>query len=120
MSAQRSSIDALRDILDAAEKAQRFTAGMDLPAFRADDQTVFAVTRALEIIGEATKQVPLAVRQRYPHVPWQAMAGMRDKLIHHYPRVNVVLLWKTVQEDLPALIAAMTAILPDVEEEEPS
>ena len=69
MSAHRSYIDALRDILDAAEKAQRFTIGMDLPAFRADDKTVYAVTRSLEIIGEATKQVPVSVRQRYPHVP---------------------------------------------------
>ena len=46
------------------------------------------------------------------------MAGMRDKLIHDYPRINVALLWKTVQEDLPPLIAAMTAILLDVEEED--
>ena len=93
---------------------------MDLPAFRADDKTVFAVTRALEIIGEATKQVPLSVRRRYPRVPWQAIAGMRDKLIHDYPRINITPLWKTVQEDLPPLMAAMTVVLPDVEAEEHS
>jgi uncharacterized protein with HEPN domain len=61
------------------------------------------VIRALEIIGEATKQVPQSVKDSYPEVPWRQMAGMRDKLIHDYFGVNLVVVWKTVIEDLPNL-----------------
>ena len=66
MSSPREVIDYLRDILDAAESAVQFTAGMDFDAFAADKKTIFAVIRALEIVGEATKRIPEAVRQRYP------------------------------------------------------
>jgi len=66
MSQSREVIDYLHDILDAAESAVQFAAGMDFDAFAADKKTTFAVIRALEIIGEATKRIPEAVRQRYP------------------------------------------------------
>jgi len=64
---------------------------------------VFAVIRALEILGEAAKQIPAEVQSRQPDIPWRDLAGMRDKLIHHYFGVNLTLIWKVVQEDLPLL-----------------
>jgi uncharacterized protein with HEPN domain len=66
--------------------------------------------RALEIIGEATKRIPDDVRQRYPEVPWRAMAGIRDKLIHDYVSVNLEVVWKTVREDLPGLLQQLAKI----------
>ncbi|MBI5855133.1 MAG: DUF86 domain-containing protein [Nitrospirae bacterium] len=69
--------------------------------FAQDKKTVYAVVRAFEIIGEAAKKVPPAVRKRHSKVPWKQMAGMRDKLIHEYFGVNVQVLWKTAQEDIP-------------------
>jgi uncharacterized protein with HEPN domain len=78
MKRKREYIDYLRDILEAAQNAEQFVAGMDVTAFEGDAKTSFAVIRALEIIGEAAKHIPSAVRQRYPAVPWRAMAGMRD------------------------------------------
>jgi len=74
----------IKDIVAAMESIEEFIAGMDLASFRADDKTASAVMRKLEIIGEAVKRVPEEVRQRYSHVPWKEMAGMRDKLIHFY------------------------------------
>ncbi len=64
-------------------------------------ETIYAVVRAFEIIGEAAKKVPPSVRKRHAKVPWKQMAGMRDKLIHEYFGVNYQVIWKTAQEDIP-------------------
>ena len=80
---------------------------MTYEQFAGDAKTVFAVVRALEIIGEATKKLPQSVRDRYPKVPWREMAGIRDKLIHDYFGVNLAVVWKTVIEDLPGLRSAI-------------
>jgi uncharacterized protein with HEPN domain len=117
MSRPREVIDYLRDILDAAESAVQFAAGMDFDAFAADKKTIFAVIRALEIVGEATKRIPEAVRQRYPEVPWRQMAGMRDKLSHDYISVNVRRVFDTLHVDVPPLRPALTRILTDLEDE---
>ena len=63
----------------------------------------FAVVRALEVIGEATKHIPASVRKRYPDIPWRKMAGMRDVVIHEYFGVDYDVLWKTVHKDVPDL-----------------
>ena len=70
----------LKDILAAIASIEQFVAGMELEAFRADDKTTSAVMRKLEIIGEATKQIPDEIRRNYPDIPWKEMAAMRDKL----------------------------------------
>lgn len=96
----RSYKDYLQDILDAMNKAQSFVSSMDYEAFKDDDKTAYAVIRALEVIGEATKHVPDNVRQKYPGVPWQDMAGMRDVLIHAYFGVDIETVWLTVTEKI--------------------
>lgn len=57
----------------------------------------------LEVIGEATKRIPNSLKNRYPDVPWQEMAGIRDKLIHDYFGVNIEVVWNTMKQDLPSL-----------------
>jgi len=111
MTPRRTYQDYLQDILEAATHAAEFIAGIDLDTFRQDTEKVYAVTRALEIIGEAARQIPLSAQAAYPELPWQEMIGMRNIVIHRYFGVDAEVLWRTVREDLPPLAAAIAAIL---------
>ena len=74
---------------------------MSCEEFSMDDKTVFAVVRALEIIGEATKQIPDDVRKQNKDIPWKDMAGMRDILIHDYFGVDPETVWLTATKKIP-------------------
>ncbi len=114
MTSERVYTDYLEDILDAIGKVAQFIQGMTYEQFAQDAKTVFAVIHALGIIGEATKKVPSSVRESYTEVPWRAMAGMRDKLIHDYFGMNLVVVWKTASEDLLSLEPTIRRILKEV------
>ena len=104
----------IMDILQAIERIESFVDGMDYDAFVADDKTLSAVVRKLEIIGEAVKQLPESFTKQHPTTPWKQIAGMRDKLIHFYFGVDPLLVWQTVQNRLPELKSSMVAaITPD-------
>ncbi len=106
MSPKREILDYLSDIVDAIDAAQSFVGDTDSALFRADLRTVYAVTHALEIVGEAAKRIPDSVRVRYPAVPWRLMSGMCDRLIHGYDTVDLDVLWKTVTPDRPRHLPA--------------
>jgi uncharacterized protein with HEPN domain len=110
----------LDDILDAAGKAVQFTKGMSFDEFQRDERTSYAVIRALEILGEAAKNVPDSVRRRAPELPWQDMAGMRDKLIHAYHGVDLAVVWKTVQGDLPGTMDSIRRVRRELNKLDPS
>ncbi len=87
----------------------QFVAGIDPDAFRRDVEKVYAMTRALAIIGEGARQMPAAARAAYPELPWQDMIGMRNVVAHGYFGVDPDVLWRTVREDLPPLAEAVRA-----------
>jgi uncharacterized protein with HEPN domain len=84
---------------------------MDFESFKRDDKTSSAVVRKFEIMGEAAKNIPDAVKEKYKSVPWKEMAGMRDRLIHLYFGVDYDLVWKTIKNRLPAIRQVLTHIL---------
>ena len=108
---RRTYLDYFHDIYEAAGLALSFVAGVDLDTFAENREKLFAVTRALEIVGEAARQVPLELQQRYPHLPWQEMIGMRNVLVHAYFTVDVDAVWGVVARDLPALAVGLERIL---------
>lgn len=116
MSGERDTKVYLDDILDVARKAMGFAEGLSFEEFVEDDRTTFAVVRALEILGEAAKNVPPATREMAPRLPWQDMAGMRDKLIHAYHGVDLEVVWRTVREDLPIVVQDVTEVLQTLED----
>ena len=103
MSKERRDIDYLGDILEATQRILFYTQGMRWEDFHSDHRTQDAVIRNLEVIGEATKNLSTSIRAMHSHVPWKDIAGVRDRLIHHYFGVSNEIVWQIVQEDLPIL-----------------
>lgn len=99
------------DILDAIANVERYTSGMSFEQFSADDKTAGAVLWSFVIIGEAANRVPDEVQARYPAIPWARMRGMRNVLIHDYPRVNLAIVWATARNDLPPLTPLLRDLL---------
>ncbi len=108
--------DYIEDIISAMGKAINFVKNISYEEFTRDDKTVFAVVRALEIIGEAAKNIPDDIRKNYPLIPWKDMTGMKDKVIHEYFGVKLSIVWRAVKEEIPPLKPIFEKILGDIEE----
>lgn len=102
----------LLDILRAARLTVDFQGSATLASFLEDLKTQSAVVHQLLIIGEAVKRLSSGFRASHPAVPWQMIAGMRDKLIHAYDQVDLREVWRTVREDIPQLIKLLEPLVP--------
>ena len=104
----------LAHILECTQKIERYTAeGKD--HFMSDSMVQDAVLRNLEVIGEATKRLDDAYRKTHPQIPWRAVAGLRDVLIHQYEGVDMDRVWNVVVDALPNLKDAMAELLPPLD-----
>jgi uncharacterized protein with HEPN domain len=108
---ERTDREFLLDMLEAARRIQAYIGEMDFKAFQRDFKTQDAVVRNLEVLGEAAKNIPDEFRVRHPDLPWRAMAGTRDRLIHHYFGVNLDIVWDIVSLELPGVIGGIESIL---------
>jgi len=107
----RDSRVYLEDILDAISRIRRYVGASRFEAFAADERTVDAVARNLEVIGEAVKQIPAELRDSNPDIDWKRIAGFRDVLIHGYFSIDLEIIWDVVQNKLPALDARVRQML---------
>ena len=107
----RSVTDLLRHMLDECEYLLVESRSLSREQFLTDDTRRRAFVRSIEIIGEAAKGVPKSFREKYPEVPWQSIAGMRDRLIHGYFAVDFEIVWDVVQNKVPSLRDQLQRIL---------
>ena len=97
----------LLDIATACRRCMSHVSGVDRAAFGRDTLRQDGTVRQLEIIGEAVKRLSDEFRARYQEIPWKQIAGMRDRLIHEYDDVDIDEVWRTVTQDVPALLKWM-------------
>jgi uncharacterized protein with HEPN domain len=108
----------LLDMLKAARLAVEFREEMNKRAFLNDPKTQSAILHQLLILGEAAKRLSQEFRLQHQKIPWKQIAGMRDKLIHEYDKVDLEEVWKTATSDMPRLIKQLEPLAPRKEEDE--
>ena len=113
----KDDIVYLRHILDAITTVEGYLEGVSETTFKATRLLQDGAIRQVEIIGEAVRHVSKDLRNNYPEIPWQDIAGMRDKLIHDYFGVDIEKVWLTVQDDLFVLKEQVLGILKDFGQE---
>jgi uncharacterized protein with HEPN domain len=91
-------------MIEAAERAVQFVTDRQRTELDEDHMLLFALVRAIEILGEAASRISTEVREAHPDVPWSAIIGMRNRLIHAYFDINTEIIWQTVTQEIPALL----------------
>ena len=100
----------IADMISFGERILAYTDGLPQAEFVADDKTYDAVLRNLELLGEAATHIPASVREAHGDVPWRAIIGMRNRLIHGYLGIDDDLVWSAVRDDMPPLLRALRKI----------
>jgi uncharacterized protein with HEPN domain len=101
----------LRDMLDYAHKATSFLGDVSRDVLESNEVLILALVKAIEIIGEAASRISLETRAALPQVPWKAITGMRNRIVHDYRNIDSRIVWDTVTDDLPALIVELERIV---------
>ncbi|MFP4122848.1 HepT-like ribonuclease domain-containing protein [Coleofasciculus sp.] len=101
----------VEDILQAISAIQQRTNGLTFAAFQRNDMLVESVLYKFIVIGEASANIPEGIQSRHPEVPWRLMSDMRNIIAHEYFRVNLTIVWGTLQNNLPLLIEPLQRLL---------
>lgn len=101
----------IADILEAIERTDRYTSGMDFEGFSSNEVVVDAVIRNLTTLGEAARNIPDEITLAHSEIPWAQMIGMRNSVVHAYFGIALDVVWDTIQADLPPLIPMLRKLL---------
>jgi uncharacterized protein with HEPN domain len=107
----RDAKDAVLDRKTACDEVLSFTAEVDVASLRTDTLRLRAVERSLSALGEAAKRVPEDVRARHASIPWRAISGLRDVLVHDYFGIDIAVVEQVVREEIPALREALVKLV---------
>lgn len=110
---RKDDLIRLRHMLDAAREAVMFAKNKTRSSLESNRMLTLSIVKDLEIIGEAASKMTKETREEFPQIPWMNIISMRNRLIHAYFDINLDIVWKTVVEDLPPLIAELEKIAPD-------
>lgn len=114
---KRELILFISDILDNIKDIGSFSRGLSKEEFKTNKLKQNAIIRSLEVIGEATKNIPDSFRKKYPEVEWKKIAGFRDILIHAYFGITLERVWNVIKEDMPAIKEKIKNIKTELENE---
>jgi len=109
----REYTDYLDDIYNSINDIEDFIKDLSFNEFSKDKKTLNAVIRSLEIIGEASKKIPVEFKEKFPAIPWNKMSGMRNKLIHEYFGIDIEMLWIVITKDIQDLKSVFKKIIED-------
>ena len=102
----------LLDMLLAAREAVEFADGLTFETFDRNRMAQLAILKAVEIVGEAASRIGVETRDAHPEIPWAAIVGMRNRLVHEYSNVNLARVWEAVERDIPRLIPQLESLVP--------
>ncbi|PIU55555.1 MAG: hypothetical protein COS88_04240 [Chloroflexi bacterium CG07_land_8_20_14_0_80_51_10] len=108
----------VEDVLEAMDKIERYIKGLTYETFVENEMVVDAVIRNLEIIGEASRNIPEDVREKYPDIPWRRVIGLRNIAIHEYFGVDLSIIWEIITKNLPETKPRTAAMLKSFNEDE--
>ncbi len=109
--AHRDWKSRIEDIIDSIYEIYQYTDRISYDEFCSDAKTIKAVSYCLAVIGEAARHIPHEVRTRFPEIPWQVMADMRNVMIHEYFGIDLNIVWETVCYDLSSLLPVLQKVL---------
>lgn len=101
----------IKDIVEAINKIERYIKGLNYESFVKNEMVIDAVLRNLEIIGEASNNIPEVFRQKHPHIPWKRMIGLRNIAIHEYFGVDLTIIWEIITKNLAETKPAVVEVL---------
>lgn len=113
---KKRHILSLSDILESINRIDTYIQGVDYDSFLRNQMVIDAVIRNLEIIGEASRNVPNEVKLKYPQIPWRQMTALRNLLIHEYFGVDESIIWEIIRTNLPEIRPHILKVLHEEED----
>ena len=113
---EKESLIFIEHILENITKIESFSKNLSKRELDNNEMVQYAIIRAIEIIGEAVRNLPMSFREKYPEIPWREIVGTRDKVIHHYFGINFEIVWDIIEKDIPQLKLKILKIKKDLKE----